>query len=80
MVRRSLGSTTNNLLIRSFGASKIYNQLYKKYPLSKDAVAGNLPDISAHSGDVNVYFPSIIFRSITICLRCQKGGQPTSLQ
>lgn len=37
-----------------------------------------LPDISAHSGDVKLYLPSIIFRNITICLRCQNGGQPTS--
>lgn len=36
------------------------------------------PEISAHSGDVKLYFPSMILRSITICLRCQKGGQPTS--
>lgn len=34
--------------------------------------------MSAHSGEVNEYFPSIIFLSITICLRCQKGGHPTS--
>lgn len=34
--------------------------------------------ISAHSGDVNEYFPSIIFLSMTICFRCQNGGQPTN--
>jgi hypothetical protein len=36
--------------------------------------------MSAHSGVVKEYFPSMILRSITICLRCQNGGQPTSLQ
>lgn len=34
--------------------------------------------MSAHSGDVNEYFPSIIFLSIIICFLCQKGGQPTN--
>lgn len=38
----------------------------------------NVPDMSAHSGDVKLYLPSMMLRSITICLRCQNGGQPTS--
>jgi len=37
-----------------------------------------LPVMSSHSGDVNEYFPSIIFLSMTICFRCQNGGQPTN--
>lgn len=37
-----------------------------------------IPEISAHSGDVKLYFPSMMLRSITICLRCQNGGQPTN--
>lgn len=37
-----------------------------------------LPEISAHSGDVKLYLPSMIFLSITICFRCQNGGQPTN--
>lgn len=36
--------------------------------------------MSAHSGEVNEYFPSIMFLSITICLRCQNGGHPTNLE
>ena len=38
------------------------------------------PVMSSHSGVLKEYFPSMILRIITICLRCQKGGQPTSLQ
>ena len=38
-----------------------------------------LPVMSSHSGDVNMKRPSMMFLSITICFRCQKGGQPTSL-
>lgn len=37
-----------------------------------------LPDISAHSGEVKLYLPSIMFLNITICRRCQNGGQPTN--
>lgn len=37
----------------------------------------NSPDMSLHSGDIKLYFPSMILRNIIICLRCQKGGQPT---
>lgn len=36
------------------------------------------PEMSAHSGDVKLYLPSIMFRNMIICLRCQNGGQPTS--
>lgn len=38
-----------------------------------------LPEISCHSGELNEYFPSIIFLNIIICLRCQNGGQPINL-
>uniref|UniRef100_A0A6B0TXL6 Uncharacterized protein n=1 Tax=Ixodes ricinus TaxID=34613 RepID=A0A6B0TXL6_IXORI len=34
--------------------------------------------MSSHSGLQNSYFPSMMLRSMTICLRCQKGGKPTS--
>lgn len=43
-----------------------------------NAFLHHLPLISAHSGEVKLYLPSIIFRNMTICLRCQNGGQPTS--
>ena len=37
------------------------------------------PEMSCHSGVLREYLPSIMLRIITICLRCQKGGHPTSL-
>lgn len=37
------------------------------------------PVMSSHSGDWKEYLPSMMLRIITICLRCQKGGHPTSL-
>lgn len=33
---------------------------------------------SSHSGDVNWQFPARIMRSISICFRCQNGGDPAS--
>lgn len=81
-----LGSTTSNFLIKSFGASGTKQNIYfiiSHYFLksSLNHVTFNvifLPVISAHSGDVKEYFPSIIFLSITICFRCQNGGLPTN--
>lgn len=37
-------------------------------------------ETSSHSGLTNWYRPSMIARSMTSCLRCQKGGNPTNLQ
>jgi hypothetical protein len=36
--------------------------------------------MSAHSGDENEYFPSMMFRNMTICFLCQNGGHPTNLK
>lgn len=48
------------------------------YPFVIIIMSNRLPEISAHSGDVKLYLPSMMLRSITICLRCQKGGHPTN--
>ncbi len=36
-------------------------------------------DISSHSGLTNSYLPSMMFLRRINCLRCQNGGNPTSL-
>ena len=36
-------------------------------------------ETSSHSGLANWYRPSMMARSMTSCLRCQKGGKPTNL-
>lgn len=69
-------STTRHFRIRSLGSSASHPKTLIYCPL--DTLILYSPDISAHSGDVKLYFPSMIFLSITICLRCQNGGQPTS--
>jgi len=37
-------------------------------------------ETSSHSGLTTWYCPSMIARSMTSCLRCQNGGNPTNLQ
>lgn len=65
---------------------KIFNTVYYMNILNNLFVINHfyicnlfLPEISCHSGESNEYFPSIIFLNITICLRCQNGGQPINL-
>lgn len=80
-VIRFSGSTTKHFRMRSFGSSAKIKKNGNKLIKSVRSCAGkkfNLPEISAHSGDVKLYLPSIIFRSMTICFRCQNGGHPTS--
>lgn len=77
-VIRFSGSTTKHLRIKSFGSSaNVYNTGYKT-SVHSTLSHTHKPDMSAHSGEVKLYFPSIILRNMTICLRCQNGGQPTS--
>lgn len=70
-------STTRHFLIKSFGSSgektKTLIFIWKIFFLIE-----NSPEISAHSGEVKLYLPSIMFLNITICFRCQNGGQPTN--
>lgn len=66
--------TINNFYINNITSCIFLNNLF--------SVLTNylfLPEISCHSGELNEYFPSIIFLNIIICLRCQNGGQPINL-
>jgi hypothetical protein len=75
---RFSGSTTRHFRIKSFGSSTIFHQMYTLINnLFQNLFKSFLPEISDHSGDIKLYLPSMMFRNIIICLRCQKGGQPT---